>query len=572
VLHEVDGIAGSPVSVRAKRSVPLALALLLAALQASLLVSTARDKSDTVDEDIYLPAAAILWARHDFSVNPESPVLPKWAFAAAMRTVEPRLDETPAELERAGNYVLWYGTRARIERLLLAARLTTIAATTLAGLLLWSVARRFGPAAALVTHALWCFSPAVLAAGALATLDAWVTAFVIALVWATARAVEKGTASSVVIAGVIGGLALACKITALGAVAAALAACAIAAWRGARASGRAAFPAAARTAFLFFGAGAIALWAVYGFTFGRVATAALDGIPAAIGSALPAVPFPAWVEGVLSQLSHAARGHRGYLFGETSLTGWRSFYLVALALKTTIGAQVLAMLLVATWIWRRPRGRDLWWDAALLGYPVLLVAVMSAGRTQLGLRYILPAYPGAMLWAGRTFPLLAAVAPPWSRIAGIAALCLGIAGSLRVHPHHLMFFNDWIGGPENGPQYIVTGDCIGQDQRRLADWQKAEGLPSIYYTWYSGRPEYWGIAYSAPPCEPHAGVYALEAIEVHRPRRIEAGCLDWLTVDPPDERIGYDIYVYRVPRERVLRLRQTTTRVPFWKSAAPPAR
>jgi hypothetical protein len=196
---------------------------------------------------------------------------------------------------------------------------------------------------------------------------------------------------------------------------------------------------------------------------------------------------------------------------------------------------------------------------------VLLIVVMSLGRTQLGLRYILPAYPLAMLWAGRTFPTLRALGARWGPMAGALALAVATAGALRVHPHYLMFFNSWIGGPDNGPQYLVLGDSIGQDQKRLADWQAAQGLSSIYYTRYSGRPEYWGIAYSAPPCRPQSGVYALEAIEVHRPRRIEAGCLDWLTVEPPDERIGYSIYVYRVDRERTQRLRQIEAPVPFWK-------
>jgi hypothetical protein len=264
-------------------------------------------------------------------------------------------------------------------------------------------------------------------------------------------------------------------------------------------------------------------------------------------------------------VSHGARGHRGYLFGETGLGGWWYFYPVALALKTTIGAQALAALLVAAWLRRRPRGTDLLLDAALWAFPVLLIVVMSLGRTQLGLRYILPAYPLAMLWAGRTFPSLGALGRHWGPAAGALALAVGTAGALRVHPHYLMFFNSWIGGPERGPQYLVVGDCMGQDQRRLADWQAEQELSSIYYTWYSGRPEYWGIAYSAPPCRPQSGVYALEAIEVHRPRRIEAGCLDWLTVEPPDERIGYSIYIYRVDRERAERLRGIERPVPFWK-------
>ena len=67
---------------------------------------------------------------------------------------------------------------------------------------------------------------------------------------------------------------------------------------------------------------------------------------------------------------------------------------------------------------------------------------------------------------------------------------------------------------------------------------------------------------------PAVGVYALHAIEVHRPsEHIEAGCVDWLTVEPPDERIGYSIYIYRVDAERLARLREKrNTPTPFWRS------
>jgi hypothetical protein len=533
------------------KHLPLALAILMAGAQAALLVATARDKSDTVDEDIYLPAAAILWAHRDFGVNPDSPVLPKWAFALALRAAEPELDATPPEVARAENYVLWYRGRARVERVLLAARLTTIAVTVLAGLLLWRSALRFGPVPGLVTHVLWCFSPAVLAVGSLATLDAWVTGMIIGLTWATARFLEGPRWPRALVVGVFAGLAVACKITALGAVGVAVLACAWRARRAAIEAGRSWVRPTLGVALLAGAAGMLTLWSLYGFTVGRV-----GGVP---------VPFPAWITGALLQLGHGARGHRGYLFGETGLGGWWYFYPVALGLKTTLGAQALAAMLVVAWLLRRPRGTDLLQDAALLAYPALLLIVMSTGRTQLGLRYILPAYPFAMLWAGRTFPSLRALGGRWGLMAGVLALVAGTAGALRVHPHYLMFFNSWIGGPERGPQYLVIGDDMGQDQRRLADWQAEQGLSSIYYTWYSGRPEYWGIAYSAPPCRPQSGVYALEAIEVHRPRRIEAGCLDWLTVEPPDERIGYSIYIYRVPRERAERLRNVTSRVPFWK-------
>ena len=81
----------------------------------------------------------------------------------------------------------------------------------------------------------------------------------------------------------------------------------------------------------------------------------------------------------------------------------------------------------------------------------------------------------------------------------------------------------------------------------------------------------WGINYRPPSCTPRRGTYALQAVEVHRPRHIEVGCLDWLTVEPPDERIGYSIYIYQVNKDRLARLVASRgTDRPFWRSGSGP--
>jgi len=156
----------------------------------------------------------------------------------------------------------------------------------------------------------------------------------------------------------------------------------------------------------------------------------------------------------------------------------------------------------------------------------------------------------------------------------VGAAALGIAGSLAVHPHHLMYFNLWAGGPDGGPRYLVHGDDWGQDQRRLAEWQEQNRLRQrrhFFYTYYNGNPDAWGLLWRRPRCEPTVGTHALHAVEVHRPKRTDAGCLDWLTVEPPDLKLGWSIYVYRVDQERLRRLavgRATDT--PFWRSGPPP--
>jgi hypothetical protein len=534
----------------------------LAALQATLLAATAWDKSDVGDEPTYLAAAALQWAHRDLDFNREAPALPKWGFALGLRAVDPSVSRTPARRDWAGTHVLWSKTMAEMRRNLLGARLATIVVTMLAGLCLWRAASRFGPGPALVTHALWCVSPSILANGSLATLDGWVTAWLCLVILAAVRFFEAPTAARAAVCGVAVGLAAACKVTALGVVPVLFVAGAAALKESAPEA--AALPKrAASCAAAFAAAAMLALWAVYGFSVGPVSTSA--------GRMWPLAPFPQWWQGLLQQVDVAGAGHSTYLFGEVRSTGWWWFYLAALAFKTTIGAQLLAALRVAAWA-RRPPPRAEWRiDAAILAYPALLLLLLSAGRTQTGIRYLLPAFPFAMVWAGRGLVDAGRAFGVTGRILLAAAVVAGAAESLAVHPHYLMFFNRWAGGPAGGPRYLILGDDWGQDQRRLGEWQAANGIPTIYYAEYAGMPRRWGINYKPAPCEPKVGVFALQAVEVHRPRRTDPGCLDWLTVEPPDERIGYSIYVYVVDRERLQRLQaERSTPTPFWRSGGPP--
>jgi hypothetical protein len=557
--------------VRRER-VPAAVAVALALVQAGLLARTAWDKSDTADEPTYIAAAALLWAHRDYSFNAGAPVLPKWGFALALRAVDPAIGRTPEEWYRAGIHMLWSGRPGRLHRNLFAARCATILVTVLGGLLLWDTGRRFGDLAAFATHALWCFSPTILANGSLATLDAWVTGMLCGVLWAAVRFWESPTVGRAAVVGVCFALAAASKVTALGVGPVLLAAGVVALRRGGAAAARSRGRHAALCAVAFAGTAFFVLWGLYALSVGYVTSAAF---PVLRGwrpvRTLGPLPFSTWIEGLFQQMTLGAAGHRAYLFGETLRTGWWWFYLAAFALKTTVGAQALTAGRFASWLKRPPSRWDLALDAALLAFPGLLFLAMSLGRTQIGIRYLLPAFPFVMLWAGRG---VADLRRAFGRAGlGAAAACLlaGTVESLSVHPHHLMFFNVWAGGPQGGPRYFVVGDDWGQDQRRLGEWMRERQVPGIFYTYYCGMPQMWGINYRAPSCTPRRGTYALQAVEVHRPRHIEAGCLDWLTVEPPDERIGYSIYIYHVNKEKLDRLlANRRTERPFWRSGLPP--
>jgi hypothetical protein len=548
-----------------------ALAALLAAVQAGLLADTAWDKSDLVDEPVYVTAAALLWHRGDFGFNLEAPVLPKWGFALALRLLDERFAELPpGPPDAVERHLLWSRDTDELRRTLFVARLPTLLVTVAAGLWLWRAGARLGPGVGLLSQWLWVFSPLILGSGGVARLDAWAGALVAFVALSAIRHFERPGLARALALGAAIGLAGACKAPALGTLPVALGVAAAARWK------RRELRAFAADGALVLGGTFAALWAVYGFTVGSVD---LSPLAQAWGDAWRGVrigplPFPAWITGLAEQIGHGARGHRKFLFGMTDVHGYWWFYLAVLALKTTLPAQALFVARAGS-MFRRASRSSLAIDAALLAFPLLLLVVMSAGNTQHE-RYLLPIFPLALLWLGRSASELPRAFGGLGRGLALGLPAAAALAAVSLHPHHKMFFNTWAGGPEGGTRYLVTGEDEGQDQRRLGEWQHANRLASIYYTHYTGQPRAWGIRFQPPPCTaywtpedpaPRRGVFALHAIEVHRPRRIGGGCLDWLTVEPPDERIGYSIYVYRVDRARLERLRaKRWTETPFWRS------
>lgn len=527
---------------------------MLALVQTALLAATAWDKSDTADESQYLAAAATLWANGDVAYLCGAPALPRWGAALALAAVDGAvLRQTPAA--EPVRYVFAPRTPQRLRAVLFAARIPTIVVVVVGGLLLWSAARRYGETAALVTHALWCFSPTVLANGSLATLDAWAAAALAALLWALVRFRERPTIWGACVAGAACGAAAACKMTALGAMPMAILAVALASPPGRRARAVLALAMAAGTT----------IWAAYGFSVG-VAHLAAPCAANAVGGTGP-LPAPAWLEGVAFQLRHGQLGHLGYLFGMVGTCGWWWFYLACLALKVTVGAQALALLAAAALV-RRPRRASVVRTAVLLAYPLALVVALSASSHQGGIAFLLPALPFVALAVGAAVDDVTRAFGRWGRTAALACVALGAVEALHVHPHYLMFFNVWAGGPAGGPRYLVHRDDWGQDDRRLAVWQREHRVPRVYFAAYGANAARWGVVADPVPCVPTPGVYALHAVEVHRPQfSLAPGCVDWLTVEPPDERLGYSIYVYDVDEARLARLeRARATTPPFWRS------
>ena len=547
----------------------LALALVLVLLQGGLLLGIAFDKSETFDEHVYLIRSSRLF--ESWPAVPRSWLTPQWAFAAALWTTDPsgfegRRERRPGPVQlsmRPGLTQLTWNHPERWPRLLRTARLATMCVTVAAGLWLWGVARRFGAAAGLAAHVLWVFSPTVLAHGCLVNLDAWAAAWAALLLLCAVRFIERPTWARAAQMGPSLALAASTKGPT---VVVAVPLLAFMAWAVLRPS-----PAARGRARAFLECAAalavttlLALFALYGFSFGYLGEPALAPLGLSNTSVGP-LPFPVFLEALLTQATYGAEGKTSYLFGEVSKTGWWWFYIAVLAFKVALGAQLLfAARLLGLVRAPLPERRI---DLALLAAPCLLLLVLSLARAQGGVRYLLPAFPFALVFLARGLPEAERAWGRRGRAAYLGVLLLGVLESLSVYPHALMFFNVWAGGPQGGPRYLIYSDDWGQDKRRLGEWQKKNGLPMLYYTRHGLSPGLWGVAWEPAPCTPKKGVFALQAEEVHRHGTVQPGCLDWLTLEPPDERLGYSIYLYIVDKERLLRLAgECATPRPFWRS------
>jgi 4-amino-4-deoxy-L-arabinose transferase-like glycosyltransferase len=271
-----------------------------------------------------------------------------------------------------------------------------------------------------------------------------------------------------------------------------------------------------------------------------------------------------------SQRGDLAAGHEAYLLGEYSTQGWWYYYPLALLIKTPVPA-----LILGGWgLWRAVRNRAGWAECGFLVWPpLLLLGLFVAGGKDIGLRYVLPVYPFLFLLATQVLPaggidwrqLLAQGWRGW-RAWVLALCCLWYAfGTLRNHPDHLAYFNELVGGPDQGYRYLVDSNLDwGQDlkglkaylDQRCADRIKLSYFgtvdPALYGLQYEWLPSFY---LPAPPDAravlPTTGLIAVSATNLVGVYMDGYGqgkdLFTWLRAYEPVARIGHSIFVYDIP-------------------------
>jgi hypothetical protein len=171
----------------------------------------------------------------------------------------------------------------------------------------------------------------------------------------------------------------------------------------------------------------------------------------------------------------ALSGYPVYLDGERRERSWWYYYLLAMAYKVPEGTWVLWGL-AAIVLFASPRSRAPWADElAVLAVPAVVLFVMSVfTNINLGLRYVLPSFPFLFVATGKVARWAGGLAGRWrwagGSLAGLA-LAATAASTLAIHPHYLAYFNLASGGPDRGARHLIDSNLDwGQDLIGLRRW------------------------------------------------------------------------------------------------------
>lgn len=470
-------------SLRAELIVVLSL---LACLTIAL-AHAIRSDGITWDELPHAAAGYRYVSAHDFRLNPEHPPVIKLLAGLPLLALE--LVPTGAvtgDEEWDWVFINHDNLHAPI---IPWARVPVAGFSVALALLVWWVARQLhGSVAALVALALVAFHPSLIAHGHLVTTDVAAAFCFLLQSWCFYRWCSEPSLRRAAAVALALGLAVATRYT--GWILVLIDTLLLVPWLFTRE--RAQLARALQHSALLVATGLalvpLVIWAVYGFRFEPYPGASVWNVPDA-GLGWPGgvlawleqhrVLPQAYLEGMRYVLDHNRDGHRTYLLGVTSTTGWWYYHPVAFLVKNTPGFLLLAaalgaQLALAFGRARRAPASPHWLVAALA-----LFVMAATARIQLGERYALQMYPYVIL--------LIAAAVPWLREQrwGVPVLALGLAAHALpsvfvASKNYLAYFNFVAGGPDNGYRWLADSNLDwGQDYPRLVTWLKERGNPPM---------------------------------------------------------------------------------------------
>ncbi len=311
---------------------------------------------------------------------------------------------------------------------------------------------------------------------------------------------------------------------------------------------------------LMGGLGLFLLWAGYGFTWGRLS----------INFPLP-VPTPAHWNGFISQ-AYSVAGRWVFAFGERTHGRWCWYFPAAFLIKNPlpllIGLGFGSVVLL--------RKHFSLYGLLIFGtFPLLYVVLAIMGGHNIGYRHLLPLHPffylliGGGLWFGWR-------GPAWRQWVAVALGLWYAIGTLRLFPYEIAFFNELVGGPQNGHRYLIDSNIDwGQGYKAVRSYlaEHPGPTPQIAYHYAFIPPSVYAIeAVTLPPhgevlsltspFYPPAGRYILSITTLQAGWTASPDMYAWFREVRPTAKLGYAFFLYDIDRPPLRWFSQCTTPAP----------
>ncbi len=523
-------------------------------------ISSLVQKSITNDEHLHIAAGYSYLKFWDFRVNYEHPPLAKQLDAFPLLFMDVKFDpkselwHQKTKWEFADAFLFDWNKNS--DQLLFWGRIPTVLLSLLLAYFIFRFAKElFGLSAGYLALFLYVFSPNILAHSRLITTDFAVTCFIFISIYFAWRFFNQQTWKSVVFAGISLGLALLAKFTTIYLVFLFVVFTLLFVYL--KMDKKFFTKQSYRLYLKLFVIFLIALFVVnldYGFEnpFSSqhkkefsITMSSNPLIQNTIYYVSSILPIPeSYIKGLDFVSKHSIKGHQSYLMGMHSKQGWWHYFIIAFLIKTPVAT--LLFLLLSILLFKRLK-KETFNELFLIIPIIVFFTIFIFNHINIGLRHILPIYPFILVFISRISFLR--TKPKWIFAIPLVILLLWyLVASLFIYPHYLAYFNEFVGGPNNGPKYLLDSNIDwGQDLKGLKNYVDENNVENLILGyWGKDRPTYRGIDYQQLDCNPINGRIAVSVNILYGLVPENEVCLSWLREYEPIDKIGYSIFVYDI--------------------------
>jgi hypothetical protein len=511
-----------------------------------------RTQSFTNDEPEHLVAGLEAWRFGEFKHWHDQPPLGRLLFTLPLLNTDWKYDLIEDQVHPVTPAPEVWLYRSRPVNVLLGVALL---------LLLWGTARRlFSEAAANLVLALAVLSPDLIAHFSLATIDGVGCLFIFACAVQSLRYRRSPSRTQAAILGLLLGAMLLAKFNSPPLFALALG---LVFFHRPREVGERLRGFRWGRAAMVFLIACLVVWTGYFFHISKVVfadqmvTIHFAGYTKLLQYEMPTLKTPItiflpaceWLTGLGQVVVHNIEGHRSFLLGQYSATGFRLYFPLAMLLKWPLIVLLLgaagALLALSR---RSPARRDL---LLLSLFPAVYLAFAITAQIDIGIRHMLPVYPFLLLFSGAVWEWARGWRwnPRWTKILFGVLLLAQAADIARYAPDYLSYFTVLVRPAETWKLLSDSNTDWGQGMVALRQFQ-AEHPNEPLHLAYVGEvdPAWYGIRYTKLKEEDHpSGLVAVSATHLSGQLLKDHFAYRWLLRYPVKAVLNHTLYVFDVP-------------------------